>query len=76
MAIRVKVSKKHQIAVPAEMRRRLDIVSGDELLIELRDGYAVLLPAPSDYSRRLRGLHRDVWDGIEPQAYVRQEREA
>ena len=74
MVIRVKVSKKHQIAVPAEVRKQLDIRSGDELLVELRDGYAVLLPEPRDYSERLRGLHREIWEGVEPQEYVRQER--
>ncbi len=76
MAIRVKVSKKYQIAVPSEVRKQLGIRSGDELLVELRDGYAVLLPEPGDYSRRLRGLHREVWQGVEPQDYVSQEREA
>ena len=38
MAVRVKVSKKHQIAVPAEVRKQLGIRSGDELLVELRGG--------------------------------------
>ena len=76
MAVRVKVSKKHQIAVPSEVRKQLGIKSGDELLVELRDGYAVLMLEPRDFSLRLRGLHREVWDGVEPQDYVRQEREA
>lgn len=76
MAVRVKVSKKHQIAVPSAVRKQLGIESGDELLVELRGGYIVLLPEPRDYSQRLRGLHREVWEGIEPQEYVRQEREA
>jgi AbrB family looped-hinge helix DNA binding protein len=76
MATRVKVSKKYQIAVPSEVRKRLGIMSGDEVIIEVRGGYAVLLPAPRDYSRRLRGLHHEIWDGVDAQAYVRQEREA
>jgi antitoxin PrlF len=76
MALRVKVSRKHQIAVPAEVRKQLGIKSGDELLVELRGGYVVLLPEPRDYSRRLRGLHREVWEGVEPQEYVRRERAA
>ena len=76
MAVRVKVSKKHQIAVPSAVRKQLGIKSGDELLIELRGGYAVLLPEPQDYSQRLRGLHREIWEGVEPQEYVRQERKA
>ena len=75
MAIRVKVSKKNQIAVPSEVRKQLGIQSGDELLVEAHDGFVVLLPAPGDYTRRLRGLHRDVWEGIDAQKYVREERE-
>ncbi|MBX6772587.1 MAG: AbrB/MazE/SpoVT family DNA-binding domain-containing protein [Chloroflexi bacterium] len=76
MAVRVKVSKKYQIAVPSEVRKQLGIKSGDELLVELRNGYIVLLPEPHNYSQRLRGLHREVWAGVEPQEYVRHEREA
>jgi hypothetical protein len=49
-------------------------VSGQN--VELRGGYAVLLPEPQDYSQRLRGLHREIWEGVEPQEYVRQERDA
>ena len=76
VVVRVKVSKKHQIAVPSEVRKQLGIKSGDELLVELRGSYAVLLPEPRDYSQRLRGLHREVWEGIEPQEYVAKERAA
>ena len=76
MAVRVKVSKKNQIAVPSAVRKQFDIKSGDALLVELRDGYAVPLPEPQDYSQRLRGLHREIWEGVEPQEYVRHEREA
>jgi len=76
MAVRVKVSKKHHIAVPSAVRKQLGIKSGDELLVELRGGDAVLVPEPHDYSQRLRGLHRAIWEGVEPQEYVRQERDA
>jgi AbrB family looped-hinge helix DNA binding protein len=76
MAVRVKVSKKYQITVPSEIRRRLGVKSGDELLIEVRGGYMVLMPEPRDFSTRLRGLHREVWDGIDAQDFVRRERES
>ncbi len=76
MAVRVRVSSKHQIAVPATVRRSLRIRSGDHLLVEVRGGHVVLTPEPRDYPEHLRGLHRDVWEGIEPQEYVRREREA
>lgn len=76
MAIHVKVSSRYQIAVPAEARKRLGIQRGDRLLVEVRDGSLLLLPEPRDYPRHLRGLHREVWEGVEPQEYVGQEREA
>jgi AbrB family looped-hinge helix DNA binding protein len=74
MVTRVKVSNRYQIAVPAEARKRLGIERGDRLLVEIRGGS--LLPEPRDYAQHLRGLHREVWEGVEAQEYVRREREA
>ena len=76
MVTRVKVSSRYQIAVPAEVRKKLSIRRGDHLLAEVRDGLILLVPEPRDYSRHLRGLHREVWEGVDAQAYVQQEREA
>ena len=76
MGVRVKVSERYQIVVPAAVRQQLRIERGDHLLMEVRDGYVVLLPEPRNYAERLRGLHREIWEGIEPQEYVRREREA
>jgi AbrB family looped-hinge helix DNA binding protein len=76
MTVRVKVSAKNQIAVPAIVRRLLHIKSGDRLLIEVRDGYAVMLPEPQDFSGRLHRLHPEIWQDVEPQEYVREERGA
>ena len=76
MATRVKVSSRYQIAVPAEVRKKLGIKRGDHLVIDVRGHSILLLPEPSDYSEHLRGLHREVWDGQDPQKYVVQEREA
>ncbi len=72
---RVKVSSKHQISVPSEVRRKLNIRSGDQLLIDIRNGYVVLIPEPKRYAERLRGLHREVWSETDPQEYVHRERE-
>ena len=76
MTTRVKVSSKNQIAIPAAIRKKLRIKEGDHLLVDLREGSVVLIPEPRDYSQRLRGLHRDVWEGTDPEEYVRREREA
>lgn len=76
MAARVKVSNRFQIAVPAIARRKLRIKRGDRLLVDVREGSVVLIPEPADYVEHLRGLHQDLWDGVDPQDYVRREREA
>ena len=76
MATRVKVSSRYQIAVPATARKQLQIERGDHLLVDVRDGYVILMPEPRDYSQHLRGLHREVWEGVDPQEYVWREREA
>ena len=76
MALRVKMNGKHQITVPAAVRKELHIESGDCWLIGVRNGHILLMPEPSNYSQHLRGLHREVWADVEPQEYVQREREA
>ena len=66
----VKVSAKHQIAVPSEARRQLGIKAGDRLDVEIRGGAIVLRPSPDRPSDRLRGLGRGLY-GADPVAFVR-----
>lgn len=75
MAFRVRMNSKHQFTIPAGVRKELHIESGDHLLMHIRDGHIMLMPEPRDYSKHLRGLHREIWEGIEPQEYVQRERE-
>jgi AbrB family looped-hinge helix DNA binding protein len=72
----VKVSSRYQIAVPRLARERLKIEKGDRLIVDVQDGILVLLPCPRDYADRLAGLHREVWAGLDTDAYLHQEREA
>jgi AbrB family looped-hinge helix DNA binding protein len=71
---RIKVNSKNQIAVPAGVRRKLGIKSGDHLLVDIRGDHIVLIPEPKDYSDHLHGLHHEIWEGVEPQEFIRQER--
>lgn len=76
MSVRVTVSDDYQIVIPEDARRALRITPGDRMVLEVRDGCLVLVPEPRDYAAILRGLHREIWQGIDPQEYVRREREA
>ncbi len=72
----VKVSRRYQIAVSAAVRRRLNIRDGDRFLIDVQDGMIILLPQPENYARRLAGLHHEIWENVDPQKYIDEERSA
>ncbi len=76
MALRVKVSSKNQIAVPAEVRRQLKIKNGDTLMVEIVGDHLMITREPDNWVEYLRGLHKEVWDGIDAQEYVNRERDA
>jgi AbrB family looped-hinge helix DNA binding protein len=76
MTTRIKVGTNREIAIPEEAMRSIGIGAGSELLLDVRDGYLVLVPeAKKTYVERHRGLHAEVWDGVDPQEYIRRERE-
>ena len=72
----VKVSQRHQIVVPHVARERLNIHSGDRLLVDIQDGLLILLPQPQNYTEYLAGLHREVWEGLNTDTYLQEERDA
>lgn len=76
MVARVKVSSRNQIAVPAEVRKQLGIEPGDHLLIDVRDGWMVVMREPDDWVEYTRGLGREVWEDIDVEEYINQERDA
>jgi AbrB family looped-hinge helix DNA binding protein len=75
-SISVKVSSRYQIAVPASVRETLNIHSGDRLLVDIQDGMVILLPQPEEYAQHLAGLHYEIWEGVDAQKYIDQERSA
>lgn len=75
MPLQVKVSSKHQIAVPASVRRQLAIGAGDYLSVDVQDGAIVMIPKSTDPIEELRGCGREIWDGVDAQDYVNNERD-
>lgn len=69
----VVVSGKGQVAIPIKMRNKLALRKGDKLVIALKDGKMLIMPARSmwkrnmenefDYLLRLsEGSARELWD--------------
>jgi AbrB family looped-hinge helix DNA binding protein len=74
--IGVKVSSRYQVVVSSAARERLNLRSGDRLLVDIQDGVLVLLPQPQNYAAHLAGLHSDFWAGVDAVTYVQEERQA
>lgn len=62
---RVKVGRQGQIAIPADLRKKLGIQPRDCLLVDVHAGYVVLMPEPVDSAQHLLGLHKEVWEGVD-----------
>ncbi len=75
-SVSVKVSSRYQIVVPRIARERLNIQSGERLLVDVQDGLLILLPQPKNYTAHLAGLHREVWKGLDTDTYLQEERDA
>lgn len=70
----VKVSSKHQIAIPSAVRKSLDIKAGDNLLVDVQDGVIVLIPKPTDYTKQMNGLYKEIWEKSDSGNYLTEER--
>ncbi len=70
----VKVSSRYQISLPSVARKRLNIQTGDRLLVDIQAGVIVLTPQPNSYAKYLAGLHKDVWQDVDTTAYLEKER--
>jgi AbrB family looped-hinge helix DNA binding protein len=72
----VTLSSKNQIAIPKSARKKLAIGPGDQLILDVEKDSLILKPKPKSYTKHLRGLHKDVWEGLEAAEYIRKERDA
>ena len=66
----VKISTKHQIAVPSEVRRRLGLKAGDRLDVEI-DGDVIHLRRHVLAGARLLGIGAHLADGTDPAERIR-----
>ncbi|HSO30245.1 MAG TPA: AbrB/MazE/SpoVT family DNA-binding domain-containing protein [Candidatus Sulfomarinibacteraceae bacterium] len=68
----MKVSTKHQIVVPSEARRRLGVIPGDRLTVEITDDAIVLRRRAGSAVARIRGIAEGKgWYGPDPATFVR-----
>jgi len=72
----VKVSSKYQVVLPRPVREALDLRVGDEVIFVVDGGKVLLRPRPASFTEAMRGLHREIWEGQDVDAWLEQERTA
>jgi AbrB family looped-hinge helix DNA binding protein len=72
MNAKVTLSSKYQVVIPQAAREALGLEAGDELLVLCKPDRVVMIPKPKSFTRRLAGLHGEVWSGAA--AYLEDER--
>jgi AbrB family looped-hinge helix DNA binding protein len=76
MAQAVRLGKRFQLVLPKKIRQRLGLREGDVMLVEVTRKGILLVPKPQSYTRHLAGLHREVWQDVDVDEYLREERKA
>ena len=74
MTTTVTMSSKNQIVIPREARERLHMSPGHQLLVLVKEDRIVLIPRPADFVSRTAGLHKEIWEGVDSDEYLEQER--
>ena len=70
----VRLGAKGQIVVPKAVREQLGLKEGDALMLMV-DGQRVILRArPASFTDAMRGLHKEVWEGVDVDKWLEEER--
>ncbi|MDN5310587.1 AbrB/MazE/SpoVT family DNA-binding domain-containing protein [Methanolobus sp. WCC5] len=74
MSIIVKLSSEHTITLPEELIRKMHFASNDEILVQVDEDKLVLSKKTDSYTKKLRGLHKEVWKDVDSEEFLRKER--
>lgn len=71
-----RLGSRCQMVIPAKIRKAAGLSEGDEVLVAKSGNAITIVPKPKSYAHRLMGLHKSIWQGVDPDAYVRKERDS
>ncbi len=71
----IKVSSKYQIVIPREVREKLNLKTGDKLIIKANNEKIIIYPQPKSYAKYSLGLGKEIWQGVDATEYVKKERQ-
>lgn len=72
----VRVGKRGTLVIPSDIRRKTGVNEGDDVLVDADDnGVIHIMKRPADFVGALRSLAPAIWRGIDPIAFVKEERD-
>ncbi len=71
-----KLSRKYQIVVPKEVRKKMNLRVGERVAVYgVDENRAMLIRRPKSYADALQGLGKEVWEALGgADKYIREER--
>lgn len=71
-----KLSRKYQIVVPKEVRKKMNLHVGERVAVYgVDENRAMLVRRPKSYADALQGLGKEVWEALGgADKYIREER--
>jgi AbrB family looped-hinge helix DNA binding protein len=70
----IKVSSKYQIVIPRDIREKLNLKAGDQLIIKTNNEKIIIYPQPKSYTEYALGLGKEIWQDLDATEYVQKER--
>jgi antitoxin component of MazEF toxin-antitoxin module len=70
------LSRDHTISLPEELVGKLHFAANDEIIARVVEDKLILSKKESDYTGRLRGLHKEVWENVGTEKFLKKERQS
>lgn len=74
-----KLSRKYQTVIPQKIRQALRLNKGDEIIWTVKktrgQPVAELYSKPKSWTEYMRGLGKEIWQGVDVNKYIKQLRD-
>ena len=72
----IRIGRKYQVVIPRDVRKRLALHEGDEMIYENTSNGVFIYPKPANPVAFMRGLGAGLWKDEDINAYLDKERES
>jgi antitoxin component of MazEF toxin-antitoxin module len=74
--MRTQITEDNGIRLPLEVWEQIGAKPGNIVELKVEDGRIIISLRAASYANLLRGFHAEIWEGVDPDEYVRQERDS